>query len=253
MKVSSLFFLFLGFGSVSFANDFLDNLAKGCVNDGTVELVGFGNIELNASQVSGESKYKIGNDYENEVFHRSAYRDANSKYSTLWFYSTVQNSTARTSSDLYWHLIVAPSEIQSSYPVRGYIKDEYMLMSLTHNLISRDDFNYLVDRGTLENGFFLNNPNLNIFEQKEINKIWEKLFTERTMKAVYASLNKDAPRDMDYSFVLHQVTVPLNQINTQRGGFLLPTSKKLIEAGVAHGFVLDHQGSCLAHKTIQIK
>ena len=244
---------FSAFGSSVYANQFLDNITESCINDGSIQLVGFSDIVPNENQKSGESKYKIGNNYEGGVFNLSRHRDSDSNYSTIWFYSTVKNNQLPSGSGLFWHLIITPSEIQRKHTVRGYMKDVYMEMSLKNRLITRDDFNYLIDGESKEEEFFLNNPNTDPIVQGEINKVWEKLITNRNMKAVYAEINSSNPPYMDFSLVLHHVVIDPQSINIERGGYLVPTSKKLLKKGLAHGLVLDLEGNCLAHKTIKIE
>lgn len=234
-----------------YANQFLNNITKSC--DDSIQLVGFGNITPNANQQKYQSKYKIGKDYEGGVFNLSQHRDLDSNYSTIWFYSTIKKDQLIHGSGLFWHLIITPSEIQRRHSVRGYMKDVYMQMSLDNKIITRKDFNYLIDRKTKHQGFFLNNPNTDTFIQSEINKVWEKLIQNRNMKAVYEEINSNDPPYMDFSLVLHHVVIDPQLINIERGGYLLPTSKKLIKRGLAHGLVLDSEGNCLAHKTIKIE
>jgi hypothetical protein len=73
------------------------------------------------------------------------------------------------------------------------------------------------------------------------------------MQAVYAEINSNNPPYMDFSLILHRIVVDPQDSNIERGGYLLPTSKKLINKGFAHGLVLDTEGNCLAHETIEIE
>mgnify|MGYP001246717118 CR=1 FL=1 len=251
IKFIVLFFLL--FSKPIYANKFLNNIINSCVNDGSIQLVGFRNISERINKQDKESKWAIGNEYEGGVFKLSKHRDINSNYSTIWFYSTIKNNYVRKSS-LFWHVFVTPSEIQRNHNVRGYIKSAQMLKSLTNNLVTRKDYNYLIDAKTKDgNGFFLNNPESDPIVESEINKVWEKLISHRSMGAVYGEINKNKLPYMDYSLVLHRVDIEPISINTYRGGFLLPSSKKLIKSGIARGLVLDSDGNCLAHESIKVE